>query len=123
MPPSKYATQINELTKGQERIKTQLESVDAQLKRLEDIPVILGKMSVTLAGLYEGCPYKVNIARGGNNIARVNKLEKEVKLLNNTQHNDRLMTTKSLAKIALVVAAAGMAGANINLSGLLGLFS
>jgi len=96
--------------------------VSAQLKALENIPVILAKLVATVDGLYNGCPHREAIARGQNNIKRVEKLEQEVSILSEKQHDDRLLTTKSLAKIALVVAVSGMVGANVDLSGLLGVF-
>ncbi len=107
--------QIQGLIEGQAAIK-------AQLEPLKNVPIILAKLVATVDNLYDGCPHREAIARGANNIKRVEDLEKEYKTLNDKQHTDRLVTAKGLAKIALVVAAAGMAGANINLSGLLSIF-
>lgn len=129
MPPSKYATQISELVKGIAEITPLVKCIPTLKETISDMRADMSGMRSEVAGmakqvdtLHESCPFREDIARGANNITRVENLEKEVLALNNKQHNDRLLTTKSLAKIALVVAAAGMAGANVNLSGLLGIF-
>jgi len=130
MPPSKYATQINELAKGIAEITPLVKCIPTLKETISDIRVDISSMRSEITGiakqvdtLHESCPFREDIARGANNIKRVEKLEEDVLTLNDKQHNDRLLTAKSLAKIALVVAAAGMAGANVNLSGLLGLFN
>jgi len=126
---SKYAEDINDIKLGLAEIVPWVKCIPTLKETIADMRADMSGMRSEVTGmakqvdtLHESCPFREDIARGANNIKRVENLEKEVLALNDKQHNDRLLTTKSLAKIALVVAAAGMAGANVNLSGLLGIF-
>ena len=120
---SLYARDIEEIKAALAGIVPQVECIPALKESMSAMRAEMAGMASTVKTLHESCPYKVDIARGTNNVARVGKLEEEVKSLSDKQHGDRLVTAKSLAKIALVVAAAGMAGANVNLNGLLNLFN
>ncbi len=108
---AEYEIQISELKRGQAQIVAQLLSSDRQLVKLEGtvsgIPIALGKLTVIVERLYEGCPYREDIARGQNNIKRVEKIEKEVDTLREKRGEDRLEVVKGWAKVALVAAMGG----------------
>ena len=94
------AKQIQDLVSGQARM-------EAQLKTLTDIPIILARLVTKVESLYDGCPHREAIARGANNIKKVDKLEETVGKLKEKQGDDRLESVKSFAKLALVAAMGG----------------
>lgn len=114
MPPSKYATQITKLVEGFAEIRPLIKCIPALKETISDLRADMSGMRSEVTGmakqvdsLHESCPFREDIARGANNIARVEKLEEEVSALSDKQHADRLETVKGWAKIALVAAIGG----------------
>ena len=121
MPPSKYATQIDELVKGFAEIKPLIKCIPALKETMSDMRAEMVGMAKQVDTLHESCPFREDIARGANNIARVEKLEGEVDALEKEQNKDRLEVMRGWARIALVAAIGGGAGAGIDK--LFGLFN
>jgi len=111
---SPYAKQIDELAnqsralaEGQARTHTLLECIPTIKEAISDMRVEMAEVKTTVKGLHKSCPHKIDIARGMNNIKKVEKLEGDVEALKEKQHEDRLEVMKGWAKVALVAAIGG----------------
>ena len=104
MTQSKYATDIEEIKAILAGIVPQVQCIPALKDAMSNMRVEMAGMAATVKSLHESCPYKVDIARGKNNVERVEKLGDEVKVLTKAQADDKLTLTKTQAddKLTLV---------------------
>ena len=104
MTQSKYATDIEEIKTTLAGIVPQVQCIPALKDAMSNMRVEMAGMAATVKSLHESCPYKVDIARGKNNVERVEKLGDEVKVLTKAQADDKLTLTKTQAddKLSLV---------------------
>ena len=127
MAQSKYATDIEEIKTTLARIVPQVECIPALKTVMSDMRVEMAGMATTIKTLHESCPYRADIARGTNNITRVEKLGDEIKELVKTQSGDKLALTKTQADDKLSVVKSIMqilvllAGAGLGIDKLLSL--
>ena len=104
MEENKYAKDIEEIKVTLSGIVPQVQCIPALKDAMSNMRVEMAGMAATVKSLHESCPYKVDIARGKNNVERVEKLGDEVKVLTKAQADDKLTLTKTQAddKLSLV---------------------
>lgn len=109
---SKYASQINNMTHSLERLEGLLGDLPEVRRDLGALRSEVSALAAKIDVLYDGCPYREDIARAANNVKRVerleSKLEGDIRSLDKSQMEDRLRVLRLVFQIVVLLAGTGI---------------
>ena len=104
---SKMAADIEEMKRALQRVASVADYVPALQQTTQQLNLGMERLAILVETLPERCPHREAIARGSNNIKRVDNLEGKVESIEKSVTDEKLSRVKEMVKLLLIAMAGG----------------